>query len=66
MKVYVVYADTYEDSYGCQISLFGVYDSFEKAEIRIKKLNKETDILYGIEELTINEYKEIYLGGYYE
>ena len=66
MKVYVIYADTYEDSWGCQISLFGVYDSYEKAEVKAKELSEETGLWYQIEEFVMNECKEVYLGGYYE
>lgn len=66
MKVFVVYADTYDDSWGCQISLFGIYDSYERAEAIVEELIKENRLYYQIEELTMNECKETYLGGYYE
>lgn len=66
MKVFVVYADTYDDLWGCQISLFGIYDSYERAEAIVEELIKENRLYYQIEELTMNECKETYLGGYYE
>lgn len=66
MKAYVVWADTYNASWGCEVSLFGVYDSEEKAKEAIGELNNERNLAYIIEELTINERKEVYLAGYYE
>lgn len=66
MKVYVVWADTYNNSWGCEVSLFGVYDSEEKARAAIKELNNERRLDYIIEELTINEREKVYLDGYYE
>lgn len=66
MKLYVVSADTYEDSWGSMISIFGVYDSLELAENAIKELKKKNDYLYEVNEMTLNEINEIYLGGYYE
>lgn len=66
MKVYVIYADTYDGSWGCEISLFGVYDSYENAEKAVKELNNKNKYWYEIEELVVNECEEIYLGGYRE
>ena len=67
MKLYVVSADSYESSYGCDISIFGIYSSNEQAENAIKELNKKNDhIRYNIDEMNLNETKEVYLGGYYE
>lgn len=67
MKLYVVSADTYESSYGCDISIFGIYDSQEHAENAIKELEKKNDhIRYSTDEMTLNETQEVYLGGYYE
>lgn len=66
MKVFVIYADTYDGSWGCQISLFGIYDSYERAETIVEELIKENRLYYQIKELTMNECKETYLGGYYE
>lgn len=66
MKLYVISADTYEDSWGSMISIFGVCDSLESAENAIKELSKENDYLYEINEMTLNEINEISLGGYFE
>lgn len=65
MKVYVVTADTYNDDYGTDISLFGIFTTQSKAEQRkldLSKLGYDVDI----NETTINKNCEIYLGGYIE
>lgn len=41
MKLYVISADTYDDSWGCEISIFGVYNSLELAENAIKEMSKK-------------------------
>lgn len=64
MKLYVISADTYEDSWGSMISIFGVYDSLEKAKVAIEELNDR--YLYSINEMELNKTQEIYLGGYFE
>lgn len=67
MKLYVVSADTYESNYGCDISIFGIYNSNEQAKNAIQELNKKNNhIRYSIDEMNLNETKEVYLGGYYE
>lgn len=65
MKVYVVTADTYNDDYGTDISLFGIFTTQRKAEQRKSDLAK---LGYGvnINETTIDKKCEIYLGGYIE
>ena len=37
MKLYVVAEDTYEESYGAEIELFGVYTTKEQAEKKIQR-----------------------------
>lgn len=66
MKLYIVSADTYGEWWGAQISFFGVYDSLEKAEKAIEELSKENNYPFNINEVTLNETNEIYLGGYFE
>lgn len=66
MNVYVIYADTYDDPWGCHISLFGVYDSYEKAEEVVEELHKKNRYWYEIKEMTMNKCEEIGLGGYSE
>ena len=65
MKVYIVTADTYNYGYGTDISLFGIFTTQRKAEQRkldLSKLGYDVDI----NETTIDEKCEIYLGGYIE
>lgn len=65
MKVYVVTADTYNDNYGTEISLFGIFTTKRKAEQRkydLEKLGYDADI----NETYVDKKCEIYLGGYIE
>ena len=72
MKVYVVAEDTYEESYGAEIELFGVYTTKEQAEKRyneIKTGNEENYIYdeeYGVYEIELDKDCRIFLGGYAE
>ena len=72
MKVYVVAEDTYEESYGAEIELFGVYTTKEQAEKRyneIKTGNEENytyDSEYGVYEIELDKDCRIFLGGYAE
>lgn len=66
MELYVVTADTYEDSYGAEITLFGVFDTEEKAIERMEELKKDNKFVYMITNVKLNESVEGYLGGYYE
>lgn len=72
MKVYVVAEDTYEESYGASIELFGVYATKEQAEKRyneIKTGNEENyiyDAEYGVYEIELDKDCRIFLGGYAE
>ena len=64
MKVYVLTADTYEDNYGVDIELFGVFSTEEKAR---KKANEKKLACYDISPVNIDENEEpIALGGYIE
>lgn len=65
MKVYVVTADTYNDNYGTEISLFGIFTTQRKAEQRkydLAKIGYDVDI----NETDVDKKCEIYLGGYIE
>ena len=64
--VYVVTADTYEDSYGAEITLFGVFETEEKAIERVEELKKKNRFVYMITRTQLNKNIEGYLGGYYE
>ena len=72
MKVYIVAEDTYTQSYGAEIELFGVYTTKEQAEKRyneIKTGNEENyiyDAEYGVYEIELDKDCRIYLGGYAE
>lgn len=62
-KMYVVTADLYDCSYGCEINLIGVYDNAEDAQTAAEKYPHSS-----VDEVRLNKtYKDgIYLGGYYE
>lgn len=64
MNVYVLTADTNNDSYGVVIELFGVFSTKEKAQ---KKANEMKLACYEISPMNIDENeKPIELGGYIE
>lgn len=65
MKLYVISANTYEDSWGAQISIFGVYDE-EHVHSALEELEKEYDYFFETNEVNLNERDETYLGGYFE
>ena len=65
MKLYVISADTYNDSWGSQISMFGVFDE-EHVYDALKELQKEYDYYFEVNEISLNERNETYLGGYFE
>ena len=64
MKVYVLTADTNDESYGVEFELFGVFSTEEKAE---KKASEMELVCYDISCVKIDETKErFYLGGFFE
>ncbi len=64
MKVYVLTADTYDEPWGSEIELFGVFSTEEKAH---KQANEMKLHWYNISPVNIDENeKPSYLGGYYE
>ena len=65
MKLYVISADTYDDSYGAQISIFGVFDEMHLHNA-LEKLQKKYSYYFTVNEISLNKCKEIYLGGYFE
>ena len=65
MKVYVVTADTYDDGYGADINLFGIFTTQRKSEQRKSDLAK-LGYFVNISETTVDKKCEIYLGGYIE
>lgn len=65
MKLYVISADTYNGSWGSRISMFGVFDE-EHVYDALEELQKEYDYYFEVNEISLNEYNETYLGGYFE
>ena len=63
--LYVVYADTYEDSWGATIEIFGVADN-ENDLKKICETVKKNGYSAKVEEITLNKYCNRCLGGYYE
>lgn len=64
MKVYVLTADTYNENWGSNIELFGVFSSKEKAGKQASEMELD---YYDIHQVDIDETKEhFYLGGYIE
>lgn len=64
-KVTVIFADTYKDSYGSTIELFGIATSEEKIDEICKRVVSEGYYPETIN-MTMDEYCNRYLGGYYE
>lgn len=65
MKLYVISANTYENSWGAEINIFGVYDE-EHVQSALEELEKEYDYFFETQEINLNERDETYLGGYFE
>ena len=63
--LYVVYADTYEDSWGAVIEMFGVTDN-ENDLKKICETVKKDGYSAEVEEVTLNKYCNRCLGCYYE
>lgn len=64
MKVYVLTADTYDEAYGSEIVLFGVFTTEEKAKKQASEMELDC---YDISPMNIDENEEpSYLGGYIE
>ena len=61
MKVYVLTGDTYEGSWGSEISLFGVFSTKEKAEKLADEMQCDISVV-NIDEIETPSY----LGGYCE
>lgn len=65
MKLYVISADTYDGVWGSEINIFGVFDE-EHLESALKGLQEKYGHYFNVNEMSLNECKAIYLGGYYE
>lgn len=63
--VYVVTADTYADSYGAEITLFGVYRNFNVAD-KASRFLTEKGYLAQVNKVEMDKATYISLGGYIE
>ena len=65
MRLYVVSADTYNASWGTQISIFGVFNENHLADA-LEELQQKYNYNFEVNEANLNECTDIYLGGYLE
>lgn len=65
MKLYVVSANTYEDSWCAEISIFGVFDD-EHVHSALEELRKKYNYFFEVDEINLNERRKTYLGGYFK
>ena len=65
MRLYVVSADTYNASWGTQISIFGVFNENHLADA-LEELQQKYNYNLEVNEANLNECTDIYLGGYLE
>lgn len=64
--LYVVYADTYnDDSWGIEVQLFGVADNENDIKAMCEAVKKQGYAAM-VKEISLNQYCEEFLGGYYE
>lgn len=63
-KVYILSADTYEECFGCEITVFGVFTTKRKAQKMKAKLEKEYSYIFQIDEFNLDELAEVYIGGF--
>lgn len=64
MKLYIVSSDTWDDGWGAEICIMGVFDNKEMAQKCFEKYKREypTDM----NEMILNDDNPVYLGGYIE
>jgi len=65
-KVYLLSADTYEECFGCEITVFGIFTTKRKAQRMKAKLEKEYTYIFNIDEFNLDELAEVYIGGFIE
>lgn len=65
-KVYLLSADTYEECFGCEITVFGIFTTKRKAQKMKAKLEKEYTYIFNIDEFNLDELAEVYIGGFVE
>lgn len=64
-KVILIYADTYDDSYGCEIEIFGIATDKEKKKEICQEVKKQGFRPKCIT-IPLDTYCRKYLGGFYE
>lgn len=62
----IIYADTYDDSYGSTIEIFGIADNEEQKEKICEMVRKKGYKPEVIENMQKNQYNRRYIGGYCE
>lgn len=65
-KVYLLSADTYEECFECEITVFGIFTTKRKAQKMKAKLEKEYTYIFNIDEFNLDELAEVYIGGFVE
>lgn len=65
MKLYVISANTYEDSWCVKFNIFGVYDE-EHVQKALEELVEKYSYFFKVDEINLNESSKTYLGGYFE
>jgi hypothetical protein len=65
-KVYLLSADTYEECFGCEITVFGIFTTKRKAQRMKAKLEKEYTYIFNIDEFNLDKLAEVYIGGFIE
>lgn len=63
-KVYLLSADTYEECFGCEITVFGIFTTKRKAQRMKAKLEKEYTYIFNIDEFNLDELADVYIGGF--
>lgn len=64
--VYIVYGDTYEEPYGSEITLFGIFTTIDGAQHCLQEILKQYGDIGNIEEIEMDKVIDKYLGGYWE
>lgn len=63
--LYVVYADTYDDDWGIEVTMFGVADNENDMKEMCEAVKKQ-GYHARVKEVFLNQYCKEFLGGYYE
>lgn len=63
--LYVVYADIYDGDWGIELAMFGVADNENDMKEMCEAVKKQ-GYQARVKEVSLNQYCEEFLGGYYE